>query len=275
MATTKQLINALEEKVDTLNNVLAARRELGAKFEDAFNGAKEDVDTALQAANDSKMFDYFEQWLQDEKPAKAFILNYRITDAIKVKVNKDKTTGKPVSYELDTTVAMYDIAEFAKYSVQNGKEVLLRGWGILTSKLNLLLHMRVMQDTGALASLKKLRADYTIEKYWVELKEDMINGKTPLTNTQIAKALQTTIDRYLFEPIKNKKGEDVNAYKAVNCDVQYLIHSISRNADQKKLAVCSDVSLRRYICDILNRLVTQDEYGVENGKIESLNNDPA
>ena len=268
---TTALRQKLEENVNVLNSIIATRKELGDKYEDAYTGAKEEVENALKLVNQSKMCDYFKVWLEDELPVRAFILNYRVTDAIKVKSKRDTDTGKITNFELDTGVAMYDIADFVRFAAGEGKEVCTRGWGMLTSRLNLLLHLRVMQDTNSVATLKKLDADFTTAQYHGDIAQQIKDGKTPLSNTQMQKLLQEVIDKYLFIP--TDKG-DKNKLKPVNVDIYYLLHSITRNVDQKKIAVCDDKTLRRYVCDVMNRLLTKDEYYVERGKIETLNSDP-
>lgn len=271
MLNTTELRQELEARVDELNKILHNKKEYGEKYEQAFNGAKDEVVTTLQQVNDSKMCDYFKIWIESKKPVENFLLNSRIKDEIRLKTKKDKDTNVVVAYELDTGVTIYDIRDYVVYGHSINKDLCQLGWNMQISKLSLLLHLRIMQDTGATANLKKFRNDYTLNKYFSDIKDDINKDKTPLSNTQLVKAAQAAVDKIIF--VENPKKKGVNLVKITNYDINYIMHSMSKNVDQGKLSVLSNKLLRRFICDAIRRILLKAEYSVFTGDIDNLEED--
>lgn len=269
--TTTELRQELEARVNALNELMTKRAEYGNRYEDAFQTAKEGVDTAVEMVNKSKMQDYFDTWLKGSTPAErvaTFIENYRITDNVTVKPNRDKETGVIKSYGLGTGSAMYDILEYVNYGAENNITTVTAKWRLNTNHLNILLHYRIMQDTGATACAKKLEKDAILTWLTADMKKQLEEGKTPLSNTQLVKMLQQVVDLYLLMP-KDGDKTGKNSIKVTNYDINYILHSMTKNVDRGKLSIVTEKSLRRFICDIIYRILNKSEYVVESKDIKA------
>lgn len=132
-------------------------------------------------------------------------------------------------------------------------------WKYTVSKLNQLMCMRVAKELGA--DLEKIAKSYAME----EIAANINLGKTPTSNTQVCKLLQTVIDQMM--PNEDEDGNPV--YKCTGYDVRYLDEVYCKWSSKARLTVkvSNDSVFRRILIDIAYRLITNGTYDVDGYKV--------
>ncbi len=131
-------------------------------------------------------------------------------------------------------------------------------WAFVASRVNQLMCLRAATQLGA--DVKKIATSYFLRD---KVKEINL-GKTPTSNTQVCKLLQTVID----EIMPSDMTEGGVAYKVNSHDVAYLDDLYGKKSGKHDLTVrvSNDSFFRRILVDICYRLVTNGKYGVDGYK---------
>ena len=164
-------------------------------------------------------------------------------DTIGVRDEKDSDTGVITRTVVERTKYI-NLLDLNKFCGGIGADA---QWVYKLEKFNCLLTAKKAVDLGI--NLKDINDSYAMN----DISKGIDLGKTPTSNTQILKNLQTIVDAML--------GEE---YKATSHDVNYL-NSVYSKKGKKALAVsCAN---HRYLCDYLaricHRIVTGASYEVE------------
>ena len=138
-----------------------------------------------------------------------------------------------------------DLARLAK---QCGLPTL---WTNDVEGLNQILTLRVAQEMGASAAeLKSISKSYFMSK----ATDAMETGKTPTSNTQLVKTLQSICDKILGE----------NAVRVNNHDIAYIVAAHTKKGRGKiSVNTANHDFMRRLVLDVLHRCVTGAMYEVE------------
>ena len=127
-------------------------------------------------------------------------------------------------------------------------------WVPFVQKFNMLLCARCAEQLGL--NPKVVSDSY----YMADIARDIDMGKTPTSNTQILKQLQTVIDKILLIP--NENGE--NVIKAISCDATYLTMLYQKRGKAAlSIATSKDSALRGLIVDTMHKIIEKKSYSVE------------
>lgn len=192
-----------------------------------------------------------------------------IVEAIKrysyktLKHREKKSEGedkKVIGLELVEKERQIDLLKLCEYSKNNGAAQLPTDWQYAVSKLNQLLCLRTAK------TLKCTDAEIaTITKtyYLKEQARKIEMGKTPTSDTQICKALQTVINGIIFKD----DGKGGNVYKCNNHDVAYLLGCYTKKGKKAlALSVAKDGFFRLVITEICLRIIENGRYTVDGYK---------
>lgn len=199
----------------------------------------------------------FKSLCEKERP----IIEAIIMHSFKIPTHKVKTDDKGImtGIEKGEKDRQIDLLKFCKYADADTE---WEAWG---NKLNQLLCLRAAIELGyTKEDLDKLSKSYYLDKKAQEIEL----GKTPTSNTQLCKALQTVIDHIVFIP-KMIDGEptEENAYKCNNHDVAYLLDLYTRKGKTLlAVSVAKPDFLRRILMDVLHRIICNKKYSVDGFK---------
>ena len=176
------------------------------------------------------------------------IFDYQI---VRHKEEKDKNTELVV--KIDTVVMRkpIDLLKFCKHAKLN------TDWQYDLEKFNMLYALRVSKELGV--EPKELKA--MSKCYYMSKKaQDIKDGKTPTSNTQVCKHLQSIIDQIL--PNDGEDGKPI--YKVTNYDLKYLDAIFAKEGKEVLgVALSNHNNFRKIVTKMLYRIVTDNTYSVE------------
>ena len=181
--------------------------------------------------------------------------------SFKVPTHKVETDDKGVMTGIKTgeKLRQIDLLAFCKYA-----EVDIE-WESWANKLNQLICLRVAIELGyTKEDIEKLS-----KTYWLDKKAQSIElGKTPTSNNQLCKMLQTVIDHIVFVPkVIQDEITDENCYKCNNHDVAYLLDIYAnRGKALVSVSVAKHDFFRKILMDVLHRIICNKKYSVEGFK---------
>lgn len=131
-------------------------------------------------------------------------------------------------------------------------------WQYTVEKLNQIMTLRAAQEL-------KVPVETVATTYFMEEQAKSIDlGKTPTSNTALCKAIQQVIDEILFEDDGGK-----NKFKANNHDVAYILMLYTKKGKATlSVATAKHDFMRRIIMDVIHRIVTDKQYGLEYKKVK-------
>ena len=167
------------------------------------------------------------------------------------KPSDDKDNPRIIAVDPITKKRQIDLLAFCNHAKLDTH------WELTASAVNQLMCLRVAKELGA--DVDKIAKSYFLKEKAREIKL----GKTPTSNTQVCKLLQTVIDEIL--PCND---DDTPVYKCNNSDVAYLddLYGKKSNKNMLTVRVSNDAFFRRILVDICYRLVTNSKYGVDGYK---------
>lgn len=167
------------------------------------------------------------------------------------KPSDDKDNPRIIAVDPVTKKRQIDLLAFCNHAKLDTH------WELTASAVNQLMCLRAATELGA--DVAKIAKSYFLRDKVKEIKL----GKTPTSNTQVCKLLQTVIDEIL--PCNE---DDTPAYKCNNYDVAYLddLYGKKSNKNMLTVRVSNDAFFRRILVDICYRLVTNSKYGVDGFK---------
>ena len=167
------------------------------------------------------------------------------------KPSDDKDNPRIIAVDPITKKRQIDLLAFCNHAKLDTH------WELTASAVNQLMCLRAAKELGA--DVDKIAKSYFLKEKAREIKL----GKTPTSNSQVCKLLQTVIDEIL--PCND---DDTSIYKCNNYDVKYLdaLYGKKSNKHELTIRVSNDSFFRRILVDICNRLVTGRLYGVDGYK---------
>lgn len=245
--TNKTPLEIAKEKYDVaLKN---ANDAIAKKDANAYNEAMlalanaEDEYTKLSA---NAMYD---EYASKENPIVEIVKAYAYkTVGHKEKRNKDDN-DRVVSVDPVERERQIDLLAFCK------RAKLDTDWQYVASKCNQLMCLRAATQLGV-DNVKDIAKSYFLQ----DKAKQIEMGKTPTSNTQVCKLLQSVIDEIL--PNDNPDGK---TYKCNNYDVAYLDDLYGKKSGKQRITVrvSNDSFFRRILVDICYRLVTNSKYGID------------
>lgn len=160
---------------------------------------------------------------------------------------------------IEDKIKQIDIAKMVKYCNDRKKtfeKELPTDWINYIEKFNQLMAMRVAKELGFTdEQVKKLATTY----YMSEVARKLDMGKTPLSNNQMCKLLQTCIDKMLYIDNNGK-----NKYVVTNFDCAYIQNLyVKRGKEVLNVQVARHDLMRGIVSNVLFRLVNDKKYGIE------------
>lgn len=163
-------------------------------------------------------------------------------------VKEDGVTTRMELIERSKTVDLEKLCKFNDFSTS---------WVYTLEKFNLLMTLRTAIELGLpKAALRAINDSFAMRK----LSEQVELGKTPTSNTQICKQLQSVVDAILF--MANDK--ETNTIKVNSHDVAYLLMCYTKRGRSALKVVCSKHSfVENLVTEILHRVITGKTYDVD------------
>ena len=218
----------------------------------AYNAAMGALDKAEKDYAKAKATAMYDEYAKKPNPIVEIIKAYSYeTLAHKEKKSDDKNNPRVIAIDPDTRKRQIDLLAFCSHAKLDTH------WELTASAVNQLMCLRVAKELGA--DVDKIAKSYFLKEKAREIKL----GKTPTSNTQVCKLLQTVIDEIL--PCND---DDTPVYKCNNYDVAYLddLYGKKSNKNMLTVRVSNDAFFRRILVDICYRLVTNSKYGVDGYK---------
>ncbi len=233
----------LESKVKDGNKLIADKKPITTDFIAQFA-------TLEKSYADLKAQEVYSELMAKKLPMIAAIKRYSYL-VIRHQEVRDSETKALTEFKLAEKERQIDLLKFAKFGDLD------TFWEHNVSRFNQLLCLRAAQELGYTASeMSKLAKTYFLQKK----AEELAQGKTPVSNTQLCKLLQSVIDAIL-PPADEEKG---NAYKCNNHDVRYLLMCYTKKGrNALSVAVSKDGFLRNLVMDIMHRIIEGKLYSLE------------
>lgn len=245
--TLSELLIEAENQKKTLNEAV-----LSDKFSE-IGKAKEAMDKAVKDYNDLAIISDFITLRSMASPMKSAIEQLNIA-TISSKENRSKDS-EIITYSLEPAVRQIDLVAFDEFCQREKMEIAHdRLWHHNVDKFCLLVTYKVFKDLGN--DTKKLEETYSISK----VAKDIDMGKTPTSNTQILKQLQTIVDTIIFE---TEDGSDKNIYKVTTHDANYIIATMTKRGKSGTVVTPRPQTMHTLIMDVLHRIITNTDYKVE------------
>lgn len=250
-------MNKTIDEVRTLANVRADIEENITAYNDGMFNKNIDTMEKANMKQDELEQEYsklvtitcFEELKNTDNPMLEAIKKYSYT-VLKHKDLKDKETGivKRELAERERQIDLRKLDVYCKHGIAHDEH-----WQYTVEKFNQLLCMRAATDLNL--DTKAVANSF----YMNELSKQIDLGKTPTSNTQLLKQLQSVIDTIVYE---DKDGK--NAYKAKSQDVSYLVMLYTKKGKERlSVSTAKHDFMRRLIMDILHRIVTEKAYTLE------------
>lgn len=171
-------------------------------------------------------------------------------------VDKTDHESELTTRELVKKDRQIDLLRFEEYCQKTVKTDIANDpmWKFMVQRFNQLLCIRAARELKI--DPKAIADSY----YLAEKAKEIEMGKTPDSNTQILKQLQSCIDAIIFED----DGKGKNAYKADSHDVAYLLMTYTRKGKNAlSVATANHSTIRNQIGAICYRIVTKGAYTLE------------
>ena len=254
LAKLQALSASVESNIEAYNNAVAED-----KAEDAANLDTKIEEEVKEHASIAQML-CFDGCVKAEDPMRAAVLTmcYK-TIGFKDEIEEDgaKKTVKRV-FDGDK-VKMIDLRKLDKFSRDRklggiGKDA---NWIYKVDRLALLLSLNHAVEVGkGKAFIEEMSDCYAIKEAAKNIDFKAANPKagTPISNTNLQKAMQEVVTAML--------GEEVGK-KVVTHDVRFAVKSTARVSGPKSIKVVTPAQMHKIMLGICNRIVTGSEYDVE------------
>lgn len=219
MATTINYLDAKVASEKAANDTLIKVREaLVAKDMDAYAEQYAKLERQVKSHNGAIMNCEYDRLSKESDPVIAAVKQFYV-ELKRVVETKDKDTGRVTGVNIETKKARIDLAKFYDFAKLD------KSWINDTTRLLTLLVSR-KKDLLAMTHDKLAKESLIVQEVVEELKE----GKTPNSKTQIVKLIQAIVDSTIF--VDNGKGE--NVYRCTNHDILFIDDAIMKfNAKEK------------------------------------------
>lgn len=149
---------------------------------------------------------------------------------------------------VETVQKPIDLTKLHKYV--DGGIGARKDWMDLAQKVNFLLTAKVAQDIGVSAArMKEINDSYAMSN----IAQAIDMGRTPTSNTNILKTVQSVVDGMLGE-----------GHKAVSHDVRYLLYTYGKKGKGAlKVACAKHNAFIALMAEVCHRIVTGGTYDVD------------
>lgn len=173
--------------------------------------------------------------------------------------------AKSVSYKPDSmskteTASLEDVEELVnliELEDVDVRQLSVNGqWRYWLEKFTKLMTARVVADIGDANDMKRF-----ISCYKISAKADSCDmGKTPTSNAQTVKALQTIVDGIVF----NDNGKGLNTYKVTTKDVKYIEYLMcGKGKARRSISTPRFSTMLKLLTTALSRIILEGDYAVE------------
>lgn len=205
----------------------------------------------------SVKYEKFLELAKSDEPVKSAIVNGDYT-VIRVAEEKDEDTGLVAKLKIVETEKSIDLLEFDKFCKYGVCAV--KGWQFKVEKFNQLMCLKAAKELGCDTGV--ISKSYYLSKKAEEIKM----GKTPTSNNQALKDLQSVIDAIIFED----DGSGKNKYKAVSHDIAYIDKLYVSAGKTACVARASNASyMRKLIRNVVYRILTNGKYSLEYKQVKN------
>lgn len=213
----------------------------------------------IQIVNDVKEYAETAQALcfsnlkETEKPMLEAIKQLTYT-TLRVKESVDKDSGI-ITREVTEATRKIDLLKLDKFCQRDNSSSIANDemWSHMVQRFNQLLCLRAAKEL-------KIDPKSIVDTYYLSEKaKELDMGKTPTSNTQILKQLQSVIDAIIYEA-----NENGNIYKAKSQDVAFLLMLYTKKG-KKSLTVSTakHTIMRNLIAEICHRIVLDAAYKLD------------
>lgn len=259
--------------MSNINERLTNLRENALKNVDEYTKAIHNNDFRSMNDLDLKLKDIEKEYIREKSKAvyeECLASDNPVLEAIsrltyKVIAHKDvKENGVLIERQLIVDKEReIDLLDLCKYSIQskNAKQLDTK-WEYPVMSLNQMFCLRSAQALGFTPDeVKRIETTY----FMSQLAERVKVGETPVSNTQLCKALQKVIDGILF--LDDGKGK--NTYKANSRDIEYILMCYTKQGKKAlSVQVAKHDFMRRLVTKIIYRIVTNGKYSLDYKKIK-------
>ena len=231
-----------------------AKKELNeAMLTDSLSGmekAKKVMDKAIKEYNELAVVLDYKTLRSKSSPMLAAIEQLSVA-TIESKRNEDRETGI-VTYSIESSSKQISLVAFDDFCGRDKVVVAPdRLWMHKVDRFCLLVTYRVMKDLGK--DTRKLEETYYIS----DVARQIDLGKTPTSNTQMLKQLQSIVNSIIA-------SDDDVGYKVTSHDVEYIVKTMTRRGRESGTVVTpKPATMHTLLMDVLHRIVTDSEYKVE------------
>lgn len=242
MSTVKVFRDLEQIKLEADAAVTAFNTALDENDAAGMRDAEESIDALVKEYAGTKRQQVFVALRATDDPIKSAVLMYEYEI---LRVNKNRSEGTLTSYELGTTnkhIDLKKLCDFCKLPVT---------WDLRVQKLSMLLAVRTANEIG----YTKERLEKLVDGWFLKgIEKSKEDGKTPTSNTQCVKMLQSVIDLLLPD----------QGYKATNHDIGFLLSSFV-DVDKRErhtLVAKKPGNMNDLVLNVLNKIVTGGTYKV-------------
>ena len=248
----------IKEEVERFNNSANIKDTEKQRIEKS--EASANIEDFVNDYNHYVKIDIYNALMENDNPMLAAIKEIvipvlRIRDIKDVDGIVTKKSTEDENGNLNLVNKRIDLLDFDKYS--NFSIANEKGWQYKVERFNQLMCLKVALELGLTkGEMNEISKTFYLSK----MAEKIEQGKTPTSNTQALKELQSVIDAIIFEDNGNGK----NKYKANSHDIAYLDRCIAkRGRSLLTVSVVNSRITRELVAEILNRIVTDKKYDVE------------
>lgn len=164
-----------------------------------------------------------------------------------------------VTRKFTTKTKQIDLMLFEDFAKSHSKKAIApdTNWRFKVEKLNQLLCMKAAEKLGTTID----EASY----YMADVSRKISFGKTPLSNTNTLKTLQSVVNAIVFED----DGNGLNKFKVTSHDVNYLFMTyVKKGKVALSVLPTRHDQLRKLLGDMLYRIAENKSYTVEYKKVK-------
>ena len=170
------------------------------------------------------------------------------------KEKEDKDTGI-ITYSIEPAIKQISLVELSKFC---GNDIAIDNkWSYYIDKFCYLMTYRIASELGKPGSEVRRKLEQTY--YITDVAKQMDMGKTPTSNTQMLKQLQTIVDAIIYKEDKNGN----NIYKASSHDVAYILQTMSKRSKSGTVVTPRPLTMHTLIMDVLHKIVKGNSYKID------------
>lgn len=224
MATTINYLDSMNSSAKAVNETLLKVREaLAAKDMDGYGGHLAKLGEYVKAHNKDILNVEFDRLSKETNPMIAAVKQFYV-EMKRVVESKDDETGRITGVNIETKKTRIDLAKFCDFAHLD------KAWINQTARLLVLLVSK-KRDLFAMSSEDLAKQSIIFHNVLNELKD----GKTPNSNTQIVRLIQEIVDGTIFV----NDGSGNNSYRCTNHDILFISEAVMKFNAKEKCALDS------------------------------------